>query len=90
MEPIFDRLSMVQKQTLTPNLPDLIKNIIELRGNGWEARTAPPSNLVNPYANGPIYEEFECPPPPPPVEVNQFNRPGYQHPYYNSDPTMAR
>ncbi|XP_074605606.1 polyadenylate-binding protein-interacting protein 1-like [Brevipalpus obovatus] len=89
MEPIFDRLSMVQKQTQTPNLPDLIKNIIELRSNGWQARTAPPSNLVNPYANGPIYEEFECGPAPP-VEVNQFNQPGYQHPYYNSDPTMAR
>lgn len=54
----METLSSVQNKTTVQSIKNLINVIVELRGNGWKAREAPPRNIVNPYANGPIYDEF--------------------------------
>lgn len=62
MDSIMDTLSSVQKKTTVQPLKNLINVILELRGNGWKAPQAPPSNIVNPYANGPIYDDYAAGP----------------------------
>lgn len=81
----MDTLTSVQKKTTVQSLKSLITVIIELRGNGWKAPQAPPSNIVNPYANGPIFDEFGAGP----AEVEAYesmnNQDVFYPPYYSNN-----